>query len=75
MSQQVNGVYIVSSIITFMLGAASINHLDHSTLACVHLIASFKTCRQSGLGAQQPERDRVPSALGILERLLHRNNL
>lgn len=70
-----NCVYIMSSIITFMLSAASINYLDHSTLACVHLIAFFKTCRQSGLDAQQLERDRVPSALGILERLSHRNNL
>lgn len=68
-------VYIMSSIITFMLSAASINYLDYLTLACAHLIAFFKTCRQSGLEAQQPKRDRVPSALGILGRLLHTDNL
>lgn len=34
-------VYVMSSIITFMLSAASINYLDYLTLACVHLIAFF----------------------------------
>lgn len=68
-------VYIMSGIITFMLRAASRNYLDYLMLACVHPMVFFKTCRQSGLEAQQPERDRVPPALGVLGRLLHADNL
>lgn len=51
-------------ILHLCLALPFINDLDYLLLACVRLVEVFKTCRQSGLEAQPPERGHVASTKG-----------